>query len=300
MDNKTKNAEYNNLKIPYKFDSRYVFEDSIVRIFRLLSQCKAIEQLLTNTKLPLVFSDDNSPINFEYILTEATSLDSYKEIFWLLTCKQIPTPIKISFNMTENTVDKSVLVVFEIRIIKRELVPDIYKPKIISNFEEISVDVLNNLIIKLKNDNKDIYHYESKILKFSRDKVKNIIFNLYKIMVERGYIASIKREGKLNSEGEILTIFHAKENKIIKLKINKVKFNDKNVKWLISYMPLEVDFKDYLVNFYIIKIKPDETLLSIINIYSEQIDPNIKRDLTQRKKDLFQIIEEELKKNYPE
>ena len=300
MDNKTKNAEYNNLKIPYKFDSRYVFEDSIVRIFRLLSQCKAIEQLLTNTKLPLVFSDDNSPINFEYILTEATSLDSYKEIFWLLTCKQIPTPIKISFNMTENTVDKSVLVVFEIRIIKRELVPDIYKPKIISNFEEISVDVLNNLIIKLKNDNKDIYHYESKILKFSRDKVKNIIFNLYKIMVERGYIASIKREGKLNSEGEILTIFHAKENKIIKLKINKVKFNDKNVKWLISYMPLEVDFKDYLVNFYIIKIKPDETLLSIINIYSEQIDPNIKRDLTQRKRDLFQIIEEELKKNYPE
>ncbi len=65
-------------------------------------------------------------------------------------------------------------------------------------------------------------------------------------------------------------------------------------------MPLEVDFKDYLVNFYIIKIKPDETLLSIINIYSEQIDPNIKRDLTQRKRDLFQIIEEELKKNYPE
>ena len=300
MDNKTKNAEYNNLKIPYKFDSRYVFEDSIVRIFRLLSQCKSIEQLITNTKLPLVFSDDNSPVNFVYILTEATSLDSYKEIFWLLTCKQIPTPIKISFNMTENTVDKSVLVVFEIRIIKRELVPDIYKPKIISNFEEISVDVLNNLIIKLKNDNKDIYHYESKILKFSRDKVKNIIFNLYKIMVERGYIASIKREGKLNSEGEILTIFHAKENKIIKLKINKVKFNDKNVKWLISYMPLEVDFKDYLVNFYIIKIKPDETLLSIINIYSEQIDPNIKRDLTQRKRDLFQIIEEELKKNYPE
>jgi hypothetical protein len=300
MDNKTKNAEYNNLKIPYKFDSRYVFEDSIVRIFRLLSQCKSIEQLINNTKLPLVFSDDNSPINFEYILTEATSLDSYKEIFWLLTCKQIPTPIKISFNMTENTVDKSVLVVFEIRIIKRELVPDIYKPKIISNFEEISVDVLNNLIIKLKNDNKDIYHYESKILKFSRDKVKNIIFNLNKIMVERGYIASIKREGKLNSEGEILTIFHAKENKIIKLKINKVKFNDKNVKWLISYMPLEVDFKDYLVNFYIIKIKPDETLLSIINIYSEQIDPNIKRDLTQRKRDLFQIIEEELKKNYPE
>ena len=45
--------------------------------------------------------------------------------------------------MTENTVDKSVLVVFEIGIIKRELVPDTYNPKIISNFEEISIKVLN-------------------------------------------------------------------------------------------------------------------------------------------------------------
>lgn len=296
-DNNHKNE---NLKIPYKFDSRYVFEDSITRIFRVLTECKTIEQLIMNTKLPYIFSDNNEPITFEYILLEASSADSYKETTWILSCKQIQTPIKIFFNLTENTIDKTVLAVFEISIVYRELVPDIYKQKIIENFEDISVDVLNNLIIKLKNDNKDIYHYESKILKFSRDKIKNIIFNLYKIMVERGYIASIKREGKLNSEGEILTIFHAKENKIIKLKINKVKFNDKNVKWLISYMPLEVDFKDYLVNFYIIKIKPDETLLSIINIYSEQIDPNIKRDLTQRKKDLFQIIEEELKKNYPE
>ena len=293
------NNKKENLKIPYKFDSRYVFEDSITRIFRVLTESKTIEQLIINTKLPYVFSDNGDKINFEYIFIEASSVDSYKEISWLLTCKQIQTPIKIFFNLTENTVDNTVLVVFEINIVERELVPDKYKPKIIANFEDISVDVLNNLIIILKNDNKDIYHYESKIFNYSREKIKNIVLNLYKIMVERGYIASIKREGKLNSEGEILTIFHAKENKIIKLKINKVKFNDKNVKWLISYMPLEVDFKDYLVNFYIIKIKPDETLLSIINIYSEQIDPNIKRDLTQRKKDLFQIIEEELKKQYP-
>ncbi len=288
-----------NLKIPYKFDSRYVFEDSITRIFRVLTESKTIEQLIINTKLPYVFSDNSDKINFEYIFIEASSVDSYKEISWLLTCKQIQTPIKIFFNLTENTVDNTVLVVFEINIVERELVPDKYKPKIIANFEDISVDVLNNLIIILKNDNKDIYHYESKIFNYSREKIKNIIFNLNEIMLKRGYIKSIKREGKQNSEGQIVTVELAKVARTIKLKITKVKLKENKVKWVISYMPLEVNFKDFQIDWNIIKIKPDETLVAIINIYSEQIEPNIMKDLTKRKKDLFQIIEEELKKQYP-
>ena len=201
--------------------------------------------------------------------------------------------------MTENTVDNTVLVVFEINIVERELVPDKYKPKIIANFEDISVDVLNNLIIILKNDNKDIYHYESKIFNYSREKIKNIIFNLNEVMLKRGYIKSIKREGKQNSEGQIVTVELAKVARTIKLKIIKVKLKENKVKWVISYMPLEVNFKDFQIDWNIIKIKPDETLVAIINIYSEQIEPNIMKDLTKRKKDLFQIIEEELKKQYP-
>ena len=293
------NQKNENLKIPYKFDSRYVFEDSITRIFRVLTECKTIEQLIINTKLPYIFSDNNEQINFEYILLETSSVDTYKEIAWLLTCKQIQTPIKIFFNLTENTVDKTVLVVFEISIVKRELIPDIYKPKIIANFEDISVDVLNNLIIKLKNDNKDIYHYESKIFNYSREKIKDIIFNLNEIMLKRGYMKSIKREGKLNSEGELITVELTNSLRTIKLKVIKVKLKEKKVKWVISYMPLEVNFKDYQIDWNIIKIKPDITLLAIINIYSEQIDPSIMKDLTKRKKDLFQILEEELKKKYP-
>ena len=293
------NNKKENLKIPYKFDSRYVFEDSITRIFRVLTESKTIEQLIINTKLPYVFSDNDDKINFEYIFIEASSVDSYKEISWLLTCKQIQTPIKIFFNLTENTVDNTVLVVFEINIVERELVPDKYKPKIIANFEDISVDVLNNLIIILKNDNKDIYHYESKIFNYSREKIKNIIFNLNEVMLKRGYIKSIKREGKQNSEGQIVTVELAKVARTIKLKIIKVKLKENKVKWVISYMPLEVNFKDFQIDWNIIKIKPDETLVAIINIYSEQIEPNIMKDLTKRKKDLFQIIEEELKKQYP-
>ena len=293
-------ANYKDLKIPYKFDSRCIVEDSSSRIFRLLGENKTIELLINNTKLPFVFSEENKPINFEYILTEASSYDSFKEITWFLACKQIQTPIKLSFNLTDNTLDNTVLVVFEMSIVKRELVPDIYKEKIIFNFEDIAVEVLNNVIIKLKNDYKDIYHYESKIFNYSREKLKNILFNLNDILLERGYISSIKREGKPYSEGEIYTISIPNKNKLIKLKLCKIRLNEKKIKWTFSYMPLDVNFKDYLVDWYIIKIKHDETLLAINNLYSEQIEPDFKKEFSKKKKKLFEIIEEELRKKYPE
>ena len=298
MDNN--NIKNKELKIPYKFESRCIIEDSSTRMFRLITEYQHIEQIITNTKLPYVFSETNDPINFEYIMIEASSYDSFKEVTWLLRCKQMITPIKLTFNLTENTLENTALVVFELSIIKRELVPDIYKSKIISTFEEIAVEVLNNVMIKLKNDYKDIYHYESKIFHYSRDKLKYIVLNLYKIIVERGYIASVKREGEPFTEGEIFTFSFPEKQKTIKLKMNKIKMNEKNLKWTISYMPLNMDFKDFFLDWYIVKIKPDETLLAINNIFSEQIEPILKKSLTKRKKELFEIIEEELRKKYPE
>ena len=210
-----------------------------------------------------------------------------------ITCKQIPTPIKLLFNITENTIDNTTLVILEMSIVKRELVPEKYKQKIISSFEKICVEILNNLIIKLKNDSKDIYHYESKIFNYSREKIRDVINHFSEIMKERGYVTSFKKEDGIH----IYTL--AESNKIVKVKVNKVQFKEKNVKWLISYMPLGEDFKDFLVDWYFIKIEQDKTLLAINNIYSEQMEPDLKKELTLKKKLLFQIIEEELIKRYP-
>jgi len=139
--------ELNNIKLPYKFDSRYVFNDSSNRIFKLISEVEAIKEIISRTKLPYVFSDGKSPVLFDYDLNEISSFDSYKEISWLITCKQIQTPIKINFNLTENTLDNTVLVIFEISIVDREVIPNEYKLNIISYFEGIAVDVLNNIFI---------------------------------------------------------------------------------------------------------------------------------------------------------
>ena len=232
-------------------------------------------------------------------MTEVSSYDSFKEITWFLKCEPIPTPIKITFNLTENTVENNVLVVFEISIIKRELIPDKYKIQIIKHFEDIAVEVLNNVMIKLKNDYKDIYHYDSRIFKYSREKVKDIILNLYEILLEKGYISSLKREGIPFSEGEILTISMFNNRRTLKLRLNKIKMDEKILKWKINYMPLEADFKDFLLEWIIVKVDSDETLVVINNIYSEQIEPRLKKGLSEKKKEFFEIIEDELRKRYP-
>ena len=217
----------------------------------------------------------------------------------MLNCNQIQTPIKITFNLTENTLDSTILVVFEISIVRRELVPEKYKYNIISSFEGIAVDVLNNMIIKLKNDNKDIYHYESKIFNYSRKKILNIIFNMSDIMKERGYISSIIREGGKNKEGEIISLILLDEQREIKIKVNEIKINEKDLKWIISYMPLDFFFKDYLVEWTIIKINDNQTLVSVNNLYFEQIEASIIKKISGQKKNVFQIMEEELRKKYP-
>jgi hypothetical protein len=261
------------LKIPYKFDSRFVFEDSLARIFRLISEIKSLEEIISNTKLPFIFTDDDSlPINFDYNLQEISAYESYKEISWLLICKVIKTPIKISFNLTENTLDNTVLVVFEISIVKRELIPDKYKYKIITSFEGIAVEVLNNIINKLQKDNKDIYHYESKVFNYSRDKISSVIFDLNEIMKEKGVISSIKRVGEKNKVGEIISLILLDEQRELKIKINEIDLDEQNIKWRITYIPLDDNYKDYLVEWAIIKINDKKTLLIINNIYNEQID----------------------------
>ena len=286
-----------NIKLPYKFDSRYIFNDSSTRIFKLISEVEPLKEIISETKLPFVFSDGTSPILFDYNLNEISSFDTYKEISWLLTCNEIQTPIKINFNLTENTLDNTVLVIFEISIVKRELIPNQYKLNVITYFEGIAVDVLNNIINKLKNDDKEIYHYESKLFNFSRDKIIEIIRKLPDIFIELGDLKSISKSGEPNYEGQIIN-FTLNNGKEVKVKIDKVKTDKDDIKWTISYMPLDISYSDYSVEWNVIKVKENQTLLIIHNIYYEQIEPSVFKNLTEEKKKIFRIIEEELKKKY--
>lgn len=69
-----------------------------------------------------------------------------------------------------------------------------------------------------------------------------------------------------------------------------------DIKWTITYMPLDISYSDYLVEWKIIKVKENQTLLIIHNIYYEQIEPSVITELSEKKKNIFSIMEEELKK----
>ncbi len=223
MEKKGSNNHEKEIKIPYKFESRYAFKESLVRIIRLINEERSIEDLVMRTKLPFIFSKDNSPIQYEYNLKEISSYNTHSEVTWLLTNKNIFTPIKLYFILTENMLDKTVLVVFELRIEKRELVPDEYKNKIITLCEGIANDILKNMIIKLKKNGKEVYHYQSKVLNYSRDKVLKAVINLYEIMTEKGIISKFSATGELNKEGTILNFFIINSQKEVKLKKMKLK-----------------------------------------------------------------------------
>ena len=292
------NNNVKDLKIPYKFDSRYVFKDSLLRILRLINETKALEDLVKSTKLPYIFSNDNSPTSFDYTLKEMSSYDSYSELTWLLTNKNILTPIKLFFNLTENTLDNTVLTVFELSVVNRELVPDEYKYKIITLFEGIAIDILKNMIIKLKKDNKDIYHYQSKVLNYSRDKVLNILTNLHEIMIEKGIITKMIANGDRTKEGTILCFSILNPSKEVKIKINKFKTNEDDIKWVISYVPLNATFSDSLIEWVLLKLNDNQTLVTNTNKYLEQVEPIVFKNLTEKKIQMFELIEEEINKKY--
>ena len=194
--------------------------------------------------------------------------------------------------------DNTVLVIFEISIVKREVIPNEYKLNIINYFEGIAVDVLNNIINKLKDDDKEIYHYESKLFNYSRDKVVEIMRKLSDIYIGKGDLKSITKLGDDIFEGQIIN-FTTKNGNEIKIKIDKVKMDKDDIKWSISYMPLDISYSDYSVEWNVIKVKENQTLLIIHNIYYEQIEPSVIIKLTEKKKNIFSIMKKELKKKYP-
>ena len=199
--------ETNVNKIPFKFDSRYVLKDTPTRISRMTNDEKFIENLMSSTKLPYVFTNDPIPLVFNYSLSEAMVKESYSKISWLLTHRDIQSPILISFNLTENTLEKTTLLIFEIEIVKRDLIPEIYVDKIINTFPEICIEVIKNIGKELEEDNKDIYHYESKILKYSREKIWDIITNIHCLMNKQGVIKDCSMQAPITKAGGDFSFF---------------------------------------------------------------------------------------------
>ena len=284
-------------QIPFKFDSRFVFSDTLTRILRLVGEDKRVENLVMSTKLPYVFTNDPVPLIFNFSLSEGLMKDSYSKVTWLISNRDIPSPILLNFILTENTIEKTVLVIFEIEIVNRELIPEEYHKKIKALFPDICIEMIKNIGYQLEEDKKDIYHYESKIFNYPREKIWNIITNFHFLLEKGGIIKNCSLKTPITKEGIELSFTVPNKNKFCRLKINKYKKDEKNSKWVLGNMPLCGPFAHSENYWTLIKLGDNETLVSNTSKYIEHLNSDINKKLSEEKKSTFNTIENFLKNN---
>jgi ribosome-associated toxin RatA of RatAB toxin-antitoxin module len=284
-------------QIPFKFDSRYVFSDTHRRIYRIVSDVKSVENLIMSTQLPYVFTTSPIPLTFNYNLCEGMLKESYSKVVWSITNKNIFSPISITFDLTRNTIEKTVLVIFSMEIIKRELIPQEYIPKINTAFPKICIEMINYLEKELEEDNKDIYNYVSKIFNYARKKIWDIIVNFHKIMEEQNIIKICKIEPAEIQKGTEIEFIINNKNQFCKLKVNKLKQNKDNNKWLMEIIPISGPFNYICNDWTLIELKEDETMVANLHKFAEHLDAESFQKMTDDKIEMFKTIENILKKN---
>ena len=296
MDNRPNNVN----QIPCKFDSRYVLSDTPTRISRMINNEKSVEKLIMSTQLPYVFTKEPVPMEFNYSLSEAMMKESYSKISWSLTHSNIQSPILISFILTENTLEKTVLLIFEIEIIKRDLIPKTYIQKIINTFPNICVEMIKNIAKELEEDNKDIYHYESRIINYPMECLWDIVCTFHCLMFKCGAIKNCNSEVPVSKLGGEISFFVCckKKKTECKLKISKYKKENNSNKWEIGYKPIEGPFKHSENIWTLIRLSNNQTMVGNTTKYSEHIEPEILKNISKEKINMFDCIEELLKEKF--
>ena len=287
-------------QIPFKFVSRYVFSDTAIRIRKLYCDEKSVENLIMSTQLPYVFTNQPNPLIFNIYLKEELVEESYSKMSWLISNKNIQSPILLTFDLTENTIEKTVLVIFELEIIKRELIPEQFHNKIKITFTEICKEIIKIMEKELQNDNKDIYHYESKIFNYGREKIWEIITSFHCLMSQQGLIKNLSIQVPVNKEGCEISFIISSSNRLCKLKVNKYKNKEKDNKWILGIIPLFGPFEHIENNWTLIKLGENETLVTNTSKYVEHIDSEIIKKLTNEKTKTFLTIENCLKEKFGE
>ena len=291
MENQTIPAPKN---IPSKFDSRFVFSDTLIRVSRLIGDEKIVENMVMSTPLPYVFTEEPIPLEFDYNLAEGLIKESYSKICWSLTSKNVPSPLMISFHLTENTIEKNVFVIFEIEIVNKKAIPEKYYEKINISFPKICKEMIKNIDKELKEYNKDIYHYESKIFNYPREKLWNVVLNYPLIMNKSGIIRDMNFETPMK-EGSEISFITCEDNKFFKLKITKLKCDKEDKKWELDITPQKGPFDHYLQEWIFIKLDENQTLLMNNSKYKEHINPDTFNKIAEQKKLTFKTIEDIVK-----
>ena len=282
---------------PKKYEASYVFiSDDINRIYSLLTETENIEKLNQKTQLPYLFTDKPYPIKFDYSIGEITTGKYLISFSWNINSHEIPTPFIYFFKLTSNTLDNSILLNFEVKIVNPEKIPQEKFKKVINGCKKICVEMINNIEVFLQENNENIFVFESDIINAPREKVWDCLINLGEIFKKHHIIKEYCCEGEKEKVGSIVKIKKEKKEKIdeVSFKIVKIERNINKEKWTLVFRPLELKFHVQEMEFVLYKLEDNNTFIYINHTFKELLPQETMKDLQIKKKYLFNLIKKEL------
>ena len=281
-------------KFPKKFETSYVFSDTINRVFTNLSEKQNIEMMTKKTQLPYLFTYKPYPMELQYSLIDTTSLEHYKTIAWQISSKIVPILVKYSFLLTWNTLDSTTLVSFEIVVVNPELIPLDQHTKVISGCKNVCLEMINGLEELLQLNKENIYEYESDIIHAPLDAVWEYVVHFENIA--RDLFGITKYEGVSEKVGEIVSFYLPGDEDKKSIKIVKISNNPNKKKWKFCISPMGGPFREQIIKFILVKISDNDTFLSIFHEFQDLLETEDLKDLECKKKSLLTFLRNKLER----
>jgi hypothetical protein len=283
--------------IPKKFEVSYVFNENVNRIATLLTETKNIEKLNKNTQLAYMFTNNTTPLTFEYTLGVFTTLDYSVKFSWNIENKLLPTNFTYNFDLVKNTVDKenSTLLVFDVNIEHPENIQIEMQKKVTSGCREICREIINNIDILLQENTDNIYEYESEIIPVCREKVWNRIININEFLKKQGILKDYKIIGEKNKVGcRFQCNFIDNKPEFIEYQLTTLEKNPKKKKWKLGMTPQSLPFMKQELFWVFIQLSENETFLYILHKFNEPISKELLNELSKKKQIMFKIIQKDI------
>ncbi len=274
--------------IPKKFETSYVFNDSVSRISLLLTQNENIEKINKKTQLPYLFTDKPTPIQFNYILSENSSSDVSSLISWNINSKEIPTPILYNFNLSSNTIDNSTLLIFQLIIVYPNKIEDNLKNKVINSCNKICIEMINNIDILLQENNSIIFQFESDIINSSKETIWNELKNIHEYLKQNNKIKDFKIVGNFDIGTKITISFNEKET--FNFIISYISNDKDKKKWELEFTPIETVLEKIFIRWCIIEISNDKSFVYVYHIFKEKPSIEILNEIKFKKSKIISII----------
>ena len=251
------------IKIPKKFEGSYIISDNIERINHILT-FNNFEEITYQTSLTKAFTKQPLQTPLIFYFNGNTSLNYSKEFTFTIVNYELPFDIQINLLFKTNTIDNSTLFTISLFLKNIRLQKNSNLNKIVKGCKTLCVEYINLLEILLKKNNQFLFQYESIIVNCSSETIWENIINFE--IIKSFYKFTIPNYNPEDiEEGKIIEIILQKSLKKLLIKFGKIIHCPNKKKSELHIIPLDNELSSQEIIFIIIKLKEEQTFISIVH-----------------------------------